>query len=450
MNKLQASVICALVAVVTCFGTGPVVAQDREQQHEDGMTLTVGAEVSHERNAEKIPDGDSARSFLKVPLSFGLGWSTPTTRLSLDASASYRAISGDPGLADPWMSLRFGHDSARSSLGISLQSIQTDASSAAYTAASDGEVDLTAASGQVNQTAGAVRFEGAKDRPLSYTVDLSHRITDFSQPDSATQFDNATTRAGGKMIAQIRPGSRFELEAKTKHYRADDPDNSSRDGFNILAAWVQEIDRITQARLTFGYGKERFVSDVETRERRDTPVVFEVTRETRGGHYRLRYSRDGSVDGAWQKLLVGRHLELRNGEIDWSLGTILSDTGETYVVGHLDYENALRNDVVSIGLSREFGFDLGGQETLTNGIEVAYDHSFSDVAGVVFELDATAFDGVAGNAAKLDGRVTYRRELQADVTMEAGVRVQLLDTLDAEAAWSETLFLSVNKTFSTR
>ncbi|WP_417250404.1 hypothetical protein [Celeribacter sp.] len=416
----------------------------------DGMTFTVGAEVWWEDNPNLSPSGGDGIFAAGVPLSYSLGWSSPTTWLTIDADTGIEFSEGDTRWYEPDVDVTFGHETARTRLTATADYARHDVTSSGYSTASDGRADYTAGTGMVTQAGAKLRFDGGLYGPLTYGVELSQRVVDFSEPNSATQYDNTTAQVVGSLGATLRPGTRVTLDADYTRFSGDDPDATERHDATVDVSLYQDIDRVTQARVMVGYADLETRSRVGEDSRSEFPFLLQLRRETKSGLAHLTYSTKVNTDGAWQTLEMSRNIKTRNGEVSWALGAVRTDVGDLRPIGHLAVETEGPNDALAFEVRRSFGYALGGEKTITNRATVSYDHQFDDVSGLGLSLNAVALDGEMSSAAKLASELVYRRALLDDVTMEAGVRVNVLDAVDADLAQSNSVFFAVKKSFQTR
>ena len=443
----------ALAVLLTLFVAQSVVAQEQGVGSDDvpqGSRFAVGTGLQWDYNPEQIPGGDATRTGLISTADYSYRWETPSTALTLKAGADYGIGSDSHGLSAPYLDLNFVNETARTRVTSVLKYDEGDVSSSTYSTASDGSIDIAAGSGSVAQSQAMFGFEGGVDMPLSYDLTAQWRKTDFSDSISTTHFDNETLRGEGRVTAHLSPMTSLIFDAMHEEFSKDDGINTERTSDLARISVAQRLDRITVARFGLGHRRMAVTSDLEDTTSSGVTATFSLRREHRGGENLLRYTRDINSVGAWQALSVGRVSELRYGKVKWSLGVTDTAQGKVEAIGDLTYRRNLKSDYLAFGVTRRYDINDVGEDEMANRANLMLDHSFDDISGINVRFSATALSALSGDDAQYDARVAYRRDVMEDVSLEVGVRFQVLDEAGEDRAKSGRVFLTLSREFSTR
>lgn len=289
------------------------------------------------------------------------------------------------------------------------------------------------------------------DGPLGFEVSARQDEREFTSTDPDA-IDTTTKRANASVTAQI------------------DPATTARLGFGFTEVQENEVGGDLTATTTVGAGITRGLDAA-------TEVSFDVdwnriaatglgpTDVTEGLSGQLSYERTlpaGSVsaslgrtitqDNTIDELRLSRAFEDQTSSFLLEGGAILTDGSTLSPFIGLGYSRETRDTVLSLGLDQAAGVDGDDEVTLSTTLDASITRDINAVSSVSasvgyrydYVIDGGDFDS------RLDGALTYNRSLSDTARLSAGYQYTAVTETGAADVSSNTVFLTISKSFSAR
>lgn len=386
-------------------------------QEGNGRLLTFGITQSFswaDNPGLAIPS-EGTRLRADTQLSFGAVFEGPRDLLTFDSGLALRGQdtgSGfDFGVENPSAELGYKRSGATSSFTASAFFRESDL--AEGLALSDDAVPvLVLENGSARITGGRLGYSFGEDAPFGGTLRAGLTDTDYTGTTDADLVDNRTLTAG--------IGLHFSL------------------------------NEVTEATLDIDH---RVYDEAGAApEESSTTLAAGLVRTLPRGSLRARLSTTFDGDGSRSGLSFGRSIDLPNGALSLDLGLTESEGSGFDVTGAVAYQQDLPRGGLSARLSRAVTTDAGNDETLVTALSLGLTQELTPRMGLNMGADwsrseDTASGSVTDNAS-LNAALNYA--LTPDWTLSAGANHRMKDEDGVGRAQSNSVFLSVGRTFEFR
>jgi len=395
-----------------------------------------------------------ASAFTSVTgLSFALTSATKTEMFSVNTAGGVTYDSADNAftVSDPNLSLAYMQDSKNATFVSTLGYRETDVSSAV-------DVNIGSSSfvildeGTRIDLGGRVSLEFGKTDPISGNVTLTHNKTTYRGTTSADLVDQDTTGL-----------------AATLNFRVDDRITTSVSGNlsrRVTAAGLDTTNVGIGAGVSLAYSKRLALS---------ASMRYNLINQTNGG---AEASSDGigfslgadyeMPDGAITASLtssvdefgrtyngnIGRSMELKAGQLSYSLGLSARGNGALRPLYAISYSQELPRDAeASVQLTQSFDTNDSGRDAINTSLSANYSMPLSAVSGIGASLQyrstmITNFDNE--DVSRLDVGINYTHALAEDWGLVTGYSHAIATTDTAADIRSNTVFVGLQKDFSWR
>ncbi|SMY09285.1 TonB-dependent receptor [Flavimaricola marinus] len=416
----------AQASVLVVLGCGILPAIPLAQTSDGGgltAALTVSESLEATRNLALTPDGTDTTLQSVTTLGFAMQSETQTQVFAFDAGLGLRAsaTSGDTdfGLGDRSLSLSYGLEGVRSSLGLSAAASQADVEFfRPLSDFIDGDTiiqpssfdDLTG-TGTRTDLRFAASLSMMDDAPFGLLLDASYGSTlyqDTTDPDlvDSTQFAlGLDARFDISPVTQIKTGLRYS--------EFSDDDGTESDSVTLTAGAV-----FTQPAGTLGFNLSATPGD----------------------------------DGTQLGFAVSRQIELPDGTLGGNVGVVLTPSDETILTGGLNYSVERAAGTLSASFDHSVATAAGATGDVTTALSLQGSTALSpDVTASLragyARYEEADVDGVT-SVADLSASVSYA--LSPDWSLSAGASYLLRDPSDGDRASAQTLSLTVSRLFDVR
>lgn len=432
------------------------LAQDSPQDISGANSaFTIDLTALSERNGDLDPGVTDVEHRLEARLGYGLSFATATQSFDLDLAGSY-AVSQSEGSADsgferPSAALTYGLEGSRFGLTAAATYRETDVSDLSLVLDDSGTISLFEGQGTRGLGTAQLGFDGGRDRPLRYRLDLSGRSIRYSGTTSSSYYDSDTYQAVLGAALDVAPRATLTFEADYKDYRADNSDETQRETVKATLGAEVQLDEITTLRLSFGQSR------IDTEEvsgneiERGTVGSIALTREDRLGDYRLSYDHSLSSSGARDTVRISRNRDFATGDLSASLGLTQGEDGDTTWVSAVALSLERPRGGLDMGLNRAVSTDDDGFDVTVTRATMGWSHMLTKRGTLSLDLAARLTEEEQGlDTERYDITLAWAQELRRDVVMRVGGTLRLAAEEGTEDARSEQVFFTLSRSFSGR
>ena len=405
LNLLPLTAVAVLMSTATSAQEG------------NGRLLTFGISqnFSWADNAGLAIPSEGSRLRADTQLSFGAVFEGPRDLLTFDSGLALRGQDDGSGfefgVENPSTELGYKRSGATSSFTASAFFRESDL--AEGLALSDDETPvLVLENGSARITGGRLGYSFGDGEPFGGNLRAGLTDTDYTGTTDPDLVDNRTLTAG--------VGLHFSL------------------------------NEVTEATLDIDH---RLYDEAGAApEESSTTVAAGLVRTLPRGSLRARLSTTFDEDGRRSGLSFGRSIDLPNGALSLDLGLTESEGGGVDVTGAVAYQQELPRGGLSARLSRAVTTDAGNDETLVTALSLGLTQELTPRMGLNMGADWSRSEdtttGLATDNASLNAAVNYA--LTPDWTLNAGATHRMRDEDGIGRADSNSVFLSVGRTFEFR
>ncbi len=434
---------------------GAALAQD------GGLTFNgiFGQSLEFSDNPDFTADATGTTLRSVTSLGFGLDSVTSSDALSIDLGAAWRytlATSDTQpvreGLYDPFLAIAYERNSATSLLAFGASIRESDTGNLSFVVDPDSQ-DLVVDDGTTTRTSLSFGLDTGIGEPFGLSLDafyLRRNYTDTIDPDLV---DNEFFRFAGAARFRVTPTTTASLIASY----SDDNDLGTSD-------FERKTTRI-------GFGIDHELNETQAISLDVTSDVIDttdggVTSTDEGYSFILAYDQEvtnGSFSieassileniGAQNTLSFSRSLDLPDGNLAFLVGINNYGSSDIYGLLGIEYAREFRDAVLSARVQQELDQSTtSNDEFLNRLIEVDYSRQINSVSswqasfGYFQSEDLT--DG--SNTEQSNFQISYSRDLTQDWALVGGYRYRDLTSTDEADRTSNTLFLTLERPFSTR
>ena len=379
------------------------------------LTFGIEQSISWADNPGLAIPSEGTRLRADTRLTFGAVLEGPRDLLTFDSSLLLRGEDSgsgfDFGLQNPAAELRYTRSGATSSFTASAFVRESDLAEGLALSEDDGTPILVLEDGSARSTGARLAYNFGEGAPFGGTLRAGLTNTDYRDTTDPDLVDNRTITAG--------VGLRFAL------------------------------NEVTEATLDIDH---RLYDEVGAApEESSTTVAASLVRALPRGSLRGTLSTTFDADGSRTGLSLGRSIDLPNGALSLDLGLTESEGG-TDVTGAVAYQQDLPRGGLSARLSRAVTTDAGNDETLVTALSLGLTQELTPRMGLNMGADWSRSEDTASGTvtdnASLNAALNYA--LTQDWTLNAGANHRMRDEDGIGRASSNSVFLSVGRTFEFR
>ncbi len=382
-----------------------------------GRLLTFGIDqnFSWADNPGLAIPSEGTRLRSDTRLTFGAAFEGPRDLLALNTSVVLRGEDSgsgfDYGVENPAAELSYTRSGTSSSFTASAFLRQSDL--AEGLALSDDETPvLLQENGSARSTGGRLGYSFGDGAPFGGSLRAGLTDTDYRNTTDPDLVDNRTVTAGVGL-----------------HFTLND---------------------VTEATLDIDHRRydEVGAAPVES----STTVAAGLVRALPRGSLRARLSTTFDEDGSRSGLSFGRSIDLPDGALSLDLGLTQSAGGGVDVTGALAYQKELARGGLSARLSRAVTTDAGNDQVLVTALSLGLTQELTPRMGLNMGADWSRSEdtasGLVTDNASLNAALNYA--LTPDWTLNLGANHRIKDEDSIGRAASNSVFLSVGRTFEFR
>jgi hypothetical protein len=287
---------------------------------------------------------------------------------------------------------------------------------------------------------------------MDFTVGRDER--NYSNTVDPNLYDRSTDIYG--IVARFRFNSNTQarLIAQERKFSADDSVQTERDTTDLGVG----LDYQIQPDLRFsGQITQTDIEEVRTtgvQQNDGISASLDLTRDLVNGTIGVTASRVQSTDTARSTLRVDRAMTLPMGALSFGVGPSWSDTGDTVLIGSLDYSTLLPNGAITASLARTASVNVDDDEIRTTNLDLAYIRTINPVSSMDFRVNVAdisdAGAGTTNDGTRADFRVGYRQQLTPDWDWTLGYVHRYRKFSDGSTASSNAIVTSIGRSFSIR
>jgi predicted porin len=431
-----------------------------------GVNVTADLEssfsIDDNKNLNRVSPGTTTN--FETRLTFGIESETPRARVQLRTGGVLRFENApDDDVSefdDPFVIFSYGLDRPDSRLNASLR-YRTNRITDTFLTDLDAdflEDDLVTDTGVVDSTSARLNYRFGIDSPIggSFTIQRSER--DYTGTTNPDLFDRTSDSARVEGIFRINPVATARIIGTWGEYTADDIELTTRDSSSVGAGLSYEF---SPAMRFDGEIRSNEIETVETigfaritRNNTATSGFGRLTRDLPNGTISGSIATEVNSLTSRTTVRADRTMETPGALFNIGVGVSESDTGDTSVIGSLDYVRELSTGILTAGLDQSAVANLEDEEVLRTQFSIAYLHELTPSSGldVGFELARTDDIGLgdANEQTRTEFTLNYRRELTEDWDWTIGYRGRQSRQPGVDTATSNAILTTISRSFSLR
>lgn len=453
------AVIALAVPLVPALGQetgGPLLTFDvstrLEADDNPGLAVTkpskptILSETRLTFGAESVTRGQSLRLSLSDTFRFGDGPAAPV----------------DADFVAPQITLSYSREVPNAVL---------DLSASLQTRDLDGDIDeddvlanpavLTEDQGTLTTRRIGALYETGRTDPLGLRGTVNWVGRDYQDTTDPDLFDSETLSFGATVF--LRPngaggGTEYSLSYDRSLYQAEDAVLTERETQTLTLGFSGRIDAATVLSARAGW------TEIDETLRLFPLTVpgdsglnagLTLSRELANGSAAISLDRSVTSAGDRTDLDLARSLETPTGALDLSLGLTQVAGGDLLPTAGVSYTLARPSQSLSLGLSTGISVSDDADLQRTTTLDVGYRYEISALDALTLDLGYTWVGDAEGGTAITDvGRATltagYSRALTEDWSLNSGYTYRSYDEEGAGTATSNTLFVTLGRSFSWR
>ena len=439
-------------------GFAPAVAQEDAP---GGTTLTFGINsklsVSDNYTLAVVAPGTS--TILDTTLSFGYLSQTAISRFAFDIDGVLRVAdlpsagsSSGTRFDDINAALSYTHEGANSRFSATANYNRIDLDFLdPFTLTDISDVDLTNSSGTRNNRNARVIFETGVNDPLGFGLELGHNNFSYSNTTDPGLFDTTTNDFALTSRLRLSAVAEGRVRLSQENYTAGGLIPTDRTTRALSFGVAYELSAVTTLDTNVGIEK---IDTVGLGTQRGTFGTISLTRAMANGTVGLVLDQSFGIEGERTTLTAARDLALPSGTLAFSLGVTRGEQSGTQLVGSIDYSHTLPRGTLTASLDRRVDSSTSGNDILTTNAALGYSMALSSVSDLSLDFDYAEIkndgSGTTSNTNRKSLRAEYTRALTQDWDLSAGYEHQRLATQGIGTSSSNTIFLTLGRTFSIR
>lgn len=450
-------------AGVTAPQTGASGQQGASGAVAGGLQIDMGIKTSLKRdsNFSLTPGTTKGTTYISdTTLTFGLSSVTSAYTLKIDGSAVMRVadIPGRSirGIEDPILNALFIADSANSRLTLRarLRYVDREFLSPFQVEAEDQLTGLITNGGTLRDPTYSLKYEVGLNAPIGFVLDLSHGEKNYSGVTNPRIFSNATDRAKGTILLRFDALTAGRLIYGQTHYTAADLLQTDRTTTDYAVGVTRELTQSLQLDAQVGYTDVKTNTVLGTAKRSGLTGSVSLVQTLQNGTLSGTLSSSRNQNGQRTSLSFARALQMKNANLNATIGATGSDTGSGAIIGSLSYSYQLPSDTFSASLNRNASTNNSNQEILDTKLSLGWAHVINTISSLNVGLDVARTEVTGGASAPTiqltDLNFSYNRDLTSDWTMSSGVSYRTKTDTTKQDAHSTQLFVTLGRKFSFR
>lgn len=412
-------------------------------------------------NSELDEESPGTDTTLYTALGIDIRSDTPTDRLRLSFGGDLQyedlaTANEDNGFVDPYVRFFYNSQGVDSELDFRARYTENDIVDSFFVD-TDGDLiedTILANQGTVERIDLDATYSFGIDAPFGMDLTIGHNERNYSDVLDPGLYDRSLDRVGAVARFRINPALTAELIARMTWYDAEDEDQTERETTDLGFGIDYEIrpDLVLNARLANTDIEETTVDGVE--DNNGLTAEISLDRELNNGTFGLFLNRYQYTETARSELGFIRAMDLAYGSLAYSLGVSWSDTGDTVLIGSLDYINELPTGAFTASLSQTATTNVDDDEVERTILGIGYSHDINSVSGLDFGVDVAHVQdigvGNTNDSTRVDYGVTYRHQLTQDWDWRLGYEGRYRRDTDGFSANSNAIFTSIGRSFSIR
>ena len=439
-------------------GFAPAVAQEDAP---GGTTLTFGINsklsVSDNYTLAVVAPGTS--TILDTTLSFGYLSQTAISRFAFDIDGVLRVVdlpgagsSSGTRFDDINAALSYTHEGANSRFSATANYNRIDLDFLdPFTLTDISDVDLTNSSGTRNNRNARVIFETGINDPLGFGLELGHNNFSYSNTTDPGLFDTTTNDFALTSRLRLSAVAEGRVRLSQENYTAGGLIPTDRTTRALSFGVAYELSGVTTLDTSVGVEK---IDTVGFGTQRGKFGTISLTRAMANGTAGLVLDRSFGIEGGRTTLTAARDLALPSGTLAFSLGVTRGEQSGNQLIGSIDYSQTLPRGTLTASLDRRVDSSTSGNDILTTNAALGYSMALSSVSDLSLDFDYAEIkndgSGTTSNTNRKSLRAEYTRALTQDWDLSAGYEHQRLATQGIGTSSSNTIFLTLGRTFSIR
>lgn len=403
--------------------------------------------------SNEIRDDDDG-TVISSGLSFGLSSQTRTRSLLLSGGFGIEAGEGSGDLDQPNLAFSYGIQNKSTALNFSLGLRQRDVDSSFFQADDQliTNVELVEDDGERQDRNAALGLEFGRDGPVQLDVDAGIREVRFFDTLSPELFDTEGTNLSALARFRIRPD--MFLIAGVDHQDFDTfGQGADRQATGLQLGVLLSRDEDFELSATLHFDTVDIVDASGARTNEGAGLSVTGSRTLGDGRIWFDFTSREFDSGRRSTVNVGRELDLKNGDLSFSVGLRDGEDSTQGILYGFDYNTAL-SDVtqLSAGFDQTLGSDVDAQEIVSSTGQLSIQHMLAKDKSITSAI--TVFDvntlGVDDDSTRFSATFGYTQALARDWDLNA--QIQWRETQRASAADDSetTISIGVSRTFDWR
>ena len=429
-------------------------AASAQEAGTNGVTLGVSQNLSYSNNLD-LDAAESSGVRAITNLNFAYGTATRVEGIQFTASTGLEFGDDDGsvnGIIDPLIGLSYRREAKNAGITASANFRQAEVSSILGTQALIDAGFITIDNGTQTDLNYSVGLDFGRTDPISgsltYTNNL-RRYTDTEDP-SLLDFDNDTLAAQLNLRFDDRITGR--ISASVTNYTEDGGFERTSSNFGVGANFA--ISQTLSVDTALSYNETEVTEAGTTTVADGLGFTLSASQALKDGSLSAQLASSVNENGRSTTINVSRAMELRNGNLSFSLGGVRGEDDDfdpTYSVGYS--QELPKGAQVSIQASQTFETSGDGNDAINTNVAASYSAPLT----VVSSFQATAnyretsgLDTTEDDASRLDLGLTYQHSLAQDWGLVGGYS-RSFTTEDGEPdQTSDTVFVGLTKNFEWR
>lgn len=320
------------------------------------------------------------------------------------------------------------------------------------------EEDLIEDNTGTRETLGArLALETGLAGPLGFNLGVQLRDRKFVDTVDPDFYDSKTTTITAGTRFTLSPVLQATLSLSQNNYTDEDVEQTDRVSHTASLGLAYQISPITQLDTSIGIRKideEENIGLTNIRRTEKTDGIvgsIGLTRALPTGSVGVSLAHDVSQDGERSTLSVSRLLELKTGQLSFSLGATKGDNSNTGMIGDLNYTQELPNGSFRALLSRSISTDDDEEQVRTQAT-VGLSHDLTELSGLDLSLDYIDIANEGTDPDRQRGRIraAYNYDLTSNWELSGGYTHTRSRREGQDAATENAVFLTMQRQFQTR
>ena len=450
-------------------------------------TLSFDQSLRVTDNPGFVPDPDEGGIISRTTLGFGLVTQTRVDRLAFDAGSFVEfGDAVEDGFQSPTAGLSYARQGATSRFGLTARWRRTDVRTTFALPFSDpsdaieddpvedppadgapvddglgdgvgddditfDEQDLVTDDGTLSDIRAGARFDTGVGTPTELSFGVDYRRRDYSGTTDPDLFDDERVVLSAGADLRINPAVTGIVDTRYELYDTEDATDTERRIYALGAGAGLRLDAALGVETLLFYDRvetSRTTGDT-TDEGIGARIGFTLDRPLGAvtGEFRTQVTATGRRDA----VRLGRSFALREGSLSGSIGAIRFDDGAVRPAAELRFDRPLRSGALSVSLNQTAAVDDDDRNVIRTALAAGISRDINSVSSLNGRVTLAAVDVVDGDSALNAGlSVGYTRTLTRDWALTSGYQLNVRDGDDSAERTSNTLFLTLGRTFDLR